>query len=364
MYLYKTALLHKQGKGNANHWRQISLFITQDTEQYVLRIFYGRSMKSLSLQKEFTFDEECFAVRDFYIVKEQRERDGYDVIELLSIDSCGLPFSDFKPPALALINNKKIKDTLEQNKELSAVPIQHGQRIYIKIGCETITSIKAIDAINNDITLPESINEQLVSCIKPGIFESTIIEGYFCGKKIVLTDIACINGMKMQKGYKERFKKLNAIFGKCNNEISFPNITKADVQLLNPNRDDRNLSTRYFIVKYNECGFSYDKNDPPAFVIPNYYSIYVMVAGIVPNKPNWVDIAMKKNGKWIKVGSVQHHRPLPISQVIKLNFPTLEGEYICRPWVAPENDFVKFKEECLYEQLTHLDRIWSININD
>jgi len=358
MYLLNTVLLKLEGNGRINHWRQISLFITQDTEKYVLRTYYGRSMKSLKQQKEFIILEEMFARRDFYILKDQRERDNYEVIELLSIDACGLPFSNFQAPTFDLPVGNELKERLNKSKSLIGIPVRNGQRIYIKIGCESIVSVQAIDTQNNDLNLPESIHESLVRCIRPGVIESAIIEGYFDGENLTLTDIACANGLQLSRTYQERHELMSKLFKK-NKTIAIASYFKVDDAIAEESSPMRDPNARYYLVKEANKGFALGNDEHSAFIVPNFYSAFVFIIG--PNralKDHYI-IGMAKDRQFINVGMLQSDTPLMTSASIKVNFAGVEGnDQIVNAWVAPENYTFTYDEDCHHKQLDNLSQCW------
>lgn len=359
MYLLKTTLLKKEGTGSVNYWRQISLFITQDTEEYVIRTYYGRSMKTLKLEKEHRYAQEMFANRDFEIIKDQRERyDGYDVIELLSIDACGLPFSDFQPPMFDLPAGDELKDKLSFAQRYVALPIYKGQRIYIKIGCESIVSVRAMNTNNEEFDLPQNLKNSLIKCINPGVFESTILEGYFDGQTLTLTDMACANGLKLTRSYQDRHALLKATFT-TNELLSITSFSMANKVLGDGHSEFSNSSARYYLVKDSQTGFKLGDEDNRPFVVPNYYSAFAFVTGPYRNKPDQYVIGMVKDKNFIIVGIVHSEIPLMTSSSIKVNFSGVEaGNELQSPWVAPENTAYSYDELCHLNQLDDLPARW------
>ncbi|TMO33845.1 hypothetical protein CWC25_22835 [Pseudoalteromonas sp. S4389] len=59
----------------------------------------------------------------------------------------------------------KITDTV-------VIPVQQGNRAYIKLGQESINSIQSVDIKGNGFTLDKNIQEMLASKVSSGSFES------------------------------------------------------------------------------------------------------------------------------------------------------------------------------------------------
>ena len=75
----------------------------------------------------------------------------------------------------------------------------------LRIGCESIVSISAINSTTRDvIELPRKIKDDIANNIKLGVYENGIFEAYLGVEGITFIDIAFVNGIPFNGNYKQR----------------------------------------------------------------------------------------------------------------------------------------------------------------
>jgi hypothetical protein len=357
MYLIKTVLLRKQGVNNRENWRQLCIFVTHDTDQYVMQTYYGNKLTSLKPDWTSAEGELLMCEINLNNILKDRLNNGYEIVDLLSIQSIGLPFSDFIPPKYSALKPIEIK-TLLSTDNYKAIPIPFGERIYIKIGCESITSIKCIKYDGSEIVLPEVITNGLLKTIKLGIIESIILEGYLHGHQLTLCDIACLNGLRIKQSFEKRINKLQTLFKK-NNVITIASFIDANKTLIDFNSNNENI--QFYLIKNNAKIFSYFDNEFKPFIIPNFFEIPVIVEKKL--NENTYQVACFDQYQSVVVGQLKTNQKINVNAFIWVNCNNINSQTktLEHCWLSNKNSITSCSNVANINQLGEAKNFWFNN---
>lgn len=353
MLLIKTCLLKKIGS-TVTHWRQISLLMSSDREYLELKIFSGRSKNTLKQTEIHKYDITGLAHRDFVLAAQSKMDSGYEYIELLCIPAEGLILGEYLPPIYA--GQENLISNLAKNDYI-AIPVYYGQRVMIRIGCESVTSISAICCVTGkEITVKEHIQNSIKESLVLGSFENGIFEALLGAENITLIDAAFVNGVPINRNYNRRNSYLKSIFVH-DDIVSVTNYKEGKSSLVDYDNEFRDLDVRAYLFKPENALFSASgKIDNACFIANNFYKINAEVGSVLGNKRTH-DIIMLDNEGYTNVGdaapcSNEH----PIGNAIVL-FTGIKNGRLYNAWLD-NYDIDRTNVTAFKSQLDTLDSLW------
>lgn len=364
MFRVNISVLKKIGSSGITHWRQIVLLMAPDTETYVLRSYYGRKLQNMKKEDECPIAEYAFALRDFRSLTDQRCNDGYELVEFLCAPMNTKSLAFFKPPMFSTPKGEKLHNLFLSNKRRLAIPISGGARVYVKIGHETVCSVKAIDAQGNHMILPRNVNQELELCVKLGKMECAILEGYVEKDRLMITDIAAINGMECTTAFEKRLAIIEELFGK-RSSLSVCKPILATQNMLNEFDENRSLSIKYYVVKDTDSGFEQaDGYESKTFILPNFYSMEMVVLARPEYGSRRYKVGLMGRGSYHAMGYATSNRPLSESETVTVNFTGMSEGEVLEAWVCEDDSYrSKSFNECDIEQLYEESMCWAGRLN-
>lgn len=347
MFKIQTAILSKQGKSNTN-WRQVTMLTNDDESQFEIHEYYGQ--KKVTYAKEvlrLKFDSYSVAIMNFINIRESRVIDGYKVVESLCEKCPFMPFIKFKPPVYAFQKKEQMVESLARMEEPVAVPINSdGQRLYIRFGHEALSSIVAQDYRGENVALKEDVAKRILTTIKIGQFENGIIEAYVQKDNITIMDIISLNGEQVHMAFLKRIAYVKSIFGYKG--FSYP-------ETINPRIEKDKLNARHYIVKDNENGAF------GGLVIPNFYSVSVVVMGIKKGYRQEVKVFFSTDEDYTEIGTFFTDAQIIPGTTIQIAFQKTKNGLPVNFWLSPiqPQDFYNYDEDKTYiEQMNNLESHW------
>lgn len=323
MFLSKTIVLQKQGKSSLN-WRQVTLMSNNDESLFEVREYYGQ--KKTSYMREvlkLTFDTVGVAVMNFNNTIYSREYDGYEQVEALCTEAKNVPFITFKPPAFKHSNKTPYIEQYTNAERPAAIAAPEGERLYIRFGCESLTSIKAVSATNKPVELSENVNKKILDQVKIGQIENGVIEAYILGENIVITDIASINGIEIKLPYSQRLQRAKDVFG-LRRGFDYPGIMTEVEELKSSN-------AKYFLVKKNTPTSMADG----CFTIPNFYTVACVILNNQRSGKNKHFAYFIGEENYIYIGSFWYPKHIDENSRVHIGFNELENGMPTKIWLSP-----------------------------
>lgn len=353
MFLVKTSLLKKIGN-TINHWRQVTLLMSNSKEYFEIKTYYGRSMKSLELQKVLKYDLAGMAHRDFETIVNDRVLSGYEELELYCIPEQGLRLSSYQPPTYS----GKLSTSKMGTQSYIAIPIYWGRRVMIRIGCESIVTVDAICcSTRQPVTIPESIKTGICQSVKLGKFENGIFEALLGKNKVCFIDAAFVNGVSIKGGFTKRNSFLKSII-KESESISISGFTNEINNLTSTNNKKRDLSVRAYICKPEKNSFSNSgEADESCFILKNYYKAFAEVNKLDP-KTNTCEITMLNELGYVSVGiAAASTVSQALCDTVVYFTDMVEGKLV-NAWVGHEDSSKSTYPPALLSQLDNLQSLW------
>jgi len=350
MIKVESEILNKLGK--RENWREIAFFASDDETQFEVREYYGQ--QKISYMKEtarLPFDCLGIARMNYSNMLRTRVIDGYEPIEQLKTKVPCLPFSNFKPPMYKCDFDVPFAEQLSKINDPVVIPVQQGKRAYIKLGQESINSIQAVDIKGNAFTLDKNIQEMLASKVAIGSFESGVLETYILDDgSVCLYDVIMLNGTEINSSYKGRQKSLKGMFGHKSG-FTYPDTLEA-------NTDLKSHPGRHFIVKDNSVSCL----DSRTFVIPNFYSVKVLIEEKYSYRPGYYKVMFTTPEGYESIGDLYHpHEELYANTQIQIAFKKVENGKPVNFWFSP----IQHKNKLNYDedgtdiyQMAQLSEFW------
>ena len=325
MFVSTTRILQKEGKSSTN-WRQVTLLTNNDETQFEVREYYGQ--KKTSYMREvlrLSFDVVGVAILNFKNIVSSRIIDGYERVESLSTDAANVPFVVFKPPAFKHSSKTTYVEQFQNTEKPAAIEVPVGDRLYIRFGCESLSSIKAVTSSNQPVELSLPVSEMILEKVKIGQIENGVIECYVYGSDVVITDISSINGLEIKLPYCERLQRAKEIFG-FNSDFDYPKIMTTLDEL-------KNSKANYFLVKQN----THTTMAGGCFTIPNFYTVACVVLNVHRTRKNIYTVYFwgEEKENYIKIGTFRYPQQINEGSRVHIGFNQLENGMPARIWLSP-----------------------------
>ena len=324
MTLAESVVLKKTGSTGAINWRQVSLFVNDDESLFELREYYGyNNYRSLKLTKQFKFDSYAIAKMNLDNATASREIDGYTVYETMASTQAGFPFCKFTPQKYKIHNAQTALSLFQKIEDPVVIPIAEGERVYIKFGHESLSSVKAMLPDGQMMRLPESVTDSILLSVKLGKVESGVVEALIKGNQVTLIDVCAINGVPLTQCYYQRLKTAEKLFARSK-----------VVSVMTPQKQlEPHLPCRVFVVKESQT--TPLTGEP--IVVPNFYEVDAVITDYIDIKKGRYKVALRDEEQMdVVVGEIQWTRsPLERSMELKVAFQSISEGRMTMAWVSP-----------------------------
>lgn len=323
MFVSNTRILQKEGKSSKN-WRQVTLLTNNDETKFEVREYYGQ--KKTSYMREvlrMSYDVVGVAILNFNNIISSRVLDGYEQVESLCKEAANVPFVVFKPPAFKHSNKTTYAEQFQSTEKPAAIEVPVGDRLYIRFGCESLGSVKAVTSSNQPVELSLPVSEMILEKVKIGQIENGVIECYVYGSDVVITDISSINGIEIKLPYSQRLQRAKEIFG-FKSDFNYPKIMTTLDEL-------KNSKANYFLVKQN----THTTMAGGCFTIPNFYTVACIVLNVHRTRKNIYTVYFWGEDNYIKIGTFRYPQQIREGSRVHIGFNQLENGMPARIWLSP-----------------------------